>query len=303
MKKTTSLHTYNADMGLNFFEKFFYLFLNWLNNVCPFSNIDKRIDIRNFGGEEWKKHLDKTYESSSVGRRLSDIFWRTLPWEEIQEELGEIHIFDTGCGQGNYGVRLLEASGGRMTSYTGIDAKERPNWKVLSDKYQNLHFIESRSNNILSLIPKETNMFVTQSAIEHFDEDITFFEQIRDFINKTDKPVIQVHNFPAAAILPLYLFHGIRQYTPKNISKITRLFDFDTKFYLYGLGGMAGKRVQWKYFTWPLLLLRRKATFDKDIYKYNADVVSSIKYDVAHPDKSPIFWVLIIHSHPKKKIW
>ncbi len=300
--KSTSVHSYNADRGLGFFQKFLYLFLNWVNNLLPYQNLDKRIIFKSFGDLNWQKEWDKTYQSSSVGRRLSDLFWRALPWDKIREELGEIHIFDTGCGQGNYGSRLLDASGGRVDSYTGVDAKRRPNWDELKKKHPNFTFIESTSSDISALVPSRANLFVTQSAIEHFDEDLFFFEQIKQFINKSKRPVIQVHNFPGAATLPLYLFHGIRQYTPRSISKITKLFD---KAYicLYGLGGNAGKRVQWKFFTWPLLLLRRKATWSNDVAKYNEEVKEAIAHDVEHPSESPIFWALIIQSNFKKKIW
>ena len=300
--KSTSIHNLNADSGLNILEKPTYLFLNWLNNLFPYSNIDQRIEIRNFNDKNWKSELNNTYETSSVGRRLSDIFWRTLPWEKIKEELGGIHVFDTGCGQGNYGTRLLSASGGILSSYTGIDMKRRKNWSELEQKHPNFHFIESNSDDIRSFIPPQANLFVSQSAIEHFDEDLKFFEQIKEYTEKTDKPVIQIHNFPGKAILPLYLFHGIRQYTPRTISKITGLFG-DSKFYLYGLGGNKGKMVQWKYFTWPLLILRGQATWSRDVKKYESEVIRAIEKDMENPSDSPIFWTLIIHSHPKNKIW
>ncbi len=300
--KSTSIHNLNADKGLNFPEKLAYLILNFVNNLFPYWNIDKRIQFKSFGDLNWQREWDKTYQTSSVGRRLSDLFWRALPWEKIKEELGEIHVFDTGCGQGNYGVRISDGSGGRISSYTGVDAKKRTNWAVLKEKYQNFHFIESTSNDIRPLIPEETNFFITQSAIEHFDQDILFFEQIREHVAKSDKPIIQVHIFPARATLPLYLFHGIRQYTPRNVSKITKLFD-QSHIYLYGLGGNMGKKVHWKYFTWPLLILRGQATWSKDVKKYDAEVREAIKSDLAHPSKSPIFWALIIHSNSKKKIW
>lgn len=303
MHKSTSIHSLNADKGLSLILKPFYLLLNYLNNTFPYFNVDRRIDIRSYDSKDWHEHLGKTFEASSVGRRLSDIFWRTLPWEKIQEELGDIHVFDTGCGQGNYSTRLYDASDGRVKSYVGIDAKERPNWEAIHEKHPDFQFVKSTSSDISTLIPKDTNLFVTQSAIEHFDEDLVFFEQIKEFISKTDKPVIQIHNFPGSAILPLYLFHGIRQYTPRTISKITQLFGNKTKFYLYGLGGRAGKLVQWKYFTWPLLILRGEPTFNKDIKKYNSEVVNSIEQDVKSPSKSPIFWVLIAHSNFNKSIW
>jgi len=300
--KSTSIHNLNADKGLNFFEKILYLFLNLVNNLFPYTNVDNRIEIRAYRDPKWKSELKNTYESSSVGRRLSDLFWRTLPWGKIKEELGEIHVFDTGCGQGNYSTRLQSASGGRITSYTGIDAKSRSNWDKLESENPNFKFIESNSSDITNLIPKDTNLFVTQSAIEHFDEDLKFFEQIRDFIDKSDKPIIQIHNFPAKAILPLYLFHGVRQYTPRNISKITKLFE-NSQFYLYGLSGNSGKILQWKYFTWPQLILKKEATWSNDINKYNNEVIQVIEKDMLNSSKSPIFWVLIVHSHPKRNIW
>ncbi len=301
--KSSSIHNYNADTGLGFFQKFFYLFLNFLNNTCPYLNLDKRISIRNFNGGDWKKHWDKTYKNSSVGRKLSDLFWWTLPWDQIISELGEVNVFDTGCGSGGYGVRLFEASGGRVASYVGIDAKPKQNWAELSQKYPNFHLLESKSSDISPLIPKGANLFITQSAIEHFDEDVRFFEQINNHVKNTNKPVIQVHIFPAGASLPLYIFHGIRQYVPRTISKITKLFNNSSSFFLFGLGGKSGKKLQWKYFTWPVLISRKfsKPTFDVDLYE--KELKLAVEHDFNRKNKSPIFWALIIHSNQKQKIW
>ncbi len=298
--KSTSIHNLNADHGLNFWQKPLYLLLNFVNNLFPYSVLDKRISIRAYSTEAWKGELANTFQTSSPGRRLSDLFWRTLPWDKIREELGEIHIFDVGCGHGNYALRL----GTEVASYTGIDAKRRDNWAVLEQKHPHFHFIESSSKNLLSFIPDKANLFITQSAIEHFDEELSFFAQIKEFIDQSDKPVIQVHNFPARAILPLYLFHGIRQYTPRTVSKITRIFkDTSSQMYLYGLGGWASKKIQWQYFTWPLLIMRGKAKWSEDVAKYDKEVQGAIEYDMNHPARSPIFWVLIIHSNSKNKIW
>jgi hypothetical protein len=300
--KSTSIHSLNADTGLSKPNKLAYLFLNWLNNLFPYLHVDPRIVFMKFAELPWRKELEKTYPESSPGRRLSDVFWRALPWGEIKEELGEIHVFDTGCGHGNYSTRLMEASNGRLSSYTGVDAKSRDSWKELESKNPTFRFIHSTSNDILPLIPKDANLFITQSAIEHFEEDMPFYEAIAEFIGKADKPVIQIHNFPGKAILPLYLFHGVRQYTPRNISKITRLFK-GSGIYLYGLGGDACKKVQWKYFTWPLLILRKKARWSEDVAAYDAEVRKAAEYDILNPSGSPLFWVLVIHSHLKNRIW
>jgi len=301
--KSTSIHPYNAERDLGFFQKFLYLFLNWVNNLFPYHNLDKRIVFKSFGDLNWTREWDKTYPNSSVGRKLSDLFWRTMPWREIKKELGEIHIFDTGCGQGNYSTRIQDGSGGLVSSYTGVDAKRRNNWQILEERHQNFHFLESTSNDISHLIPPKTNLFISQSAIEHFDNDLLFFEQIRRYIEKSDRPIIQMHLFPGAAALPLYLFHGVRQYTPRTIAKITKLFDDSSNIYLYGLGGSKGKRVHWRYFTWPVLISRRltKPTFN--VSEYDKRLRLAVEQDMKHPSKSPIFWALVIHSHPRRKIW
>lgn len=294
---STSIHGLNADTGLNPIKKIAYLALNFLNNLFPYAKLDPRIRFEKFapGAAKLEKEWANTYATSSAARKLSDLYWRTLPWEEIKQELGgEIHIFDTGCGHGNYGTRIADAAGG-IGSYTGVDAKRRPNWDELEQKSSNFHFIESRSTNILPLIPPGTNLFITQSAIEHFDGDLTFFEQVREYVTKAGIPVIQIHLFPAAATLPLYLFHGFRQYTPRTISEITRLFSH-ARISLTGLGSRASKWLHWKYFTWPVLIMRKyvKPTFDPA--EYEPKLRQAIEEDIAHPSRSPLFWALMIVS-------
>lgn len=298
--KSTSIHSLNADTGLNWWRKPVYLFLNFLNNLFPYAHVDHRIRFERFAParEKFEREWENTYDTSSAARKTCDLYWRTLPWEKIQEDLGgEIRIFDTGCGHGNYGVRIEEGSGGRIASYTGIDAKRRPNWAELEKKYPHFHFIESRSSDILPLIPQGTNLFITQSAIEHFDEDLVFFEKIREYAGKAAFPVMQIHLFPGGATLPLYLFHGLRQYTPRTVSKITRLFP-EAKLSLTGLGGNASKRLHFRYFTWPVLIARKhvKPTFDAS--EYEPKLRAAVEHDLAHPSRSPLFWALTILTRP-----
>lgn len=291
--KSTSIHSLNADVGLNPFQKIAYLFLNILNNLFPYANVDKRIVFKNFADLEWQKHWDETYPSSSPGRKASDLFWRSLPWHEIEQNVGPLHVFDTGCGSGNYALRL----GAMLVSYVGVDAKRRPTWAELEAKYPNFRFVESRSTNILPLIPPETNVFITQSAIEHFDSDLGFFEQIKEFIDKAKHPVVQIHLFPAAATLPLYLFHGFRQYTPRTISKITRLFPH-ADIALYGLGGSASKKLHFKYFTWPVLITRKYVRPAFAVEEYEPQLRAALEHDFVRPSRSPLFWGLVINDRP-----
>jgi len=294
--KSTSIHSLNADRGLSKLKKIAYLFLNWVNNLFPYSNVDSRIDFKKFSPKNLDNHWDKTYPTSSAARKLSDIFWRSLPWAEFKSELGSLHLFDTGCGHGNYSTRIADGSGWIIDSYTGIDAKRRENWQEIEAKFPNFKFVESRSNDILPLIPPETNVFISQSAIEHFDEDLRFFEQVKEFIDKSNKPAMQIHLFPAGATLPLYLFHGLRQYTPRTISKITKLFRDAKEISLYGLGGKNSFWLHFKYFTWPVLITRKyiKPTFDE--LEYEPKLKEAVKKDLSTNIRSPLFWALIIKS-------
>ncbi len=259
--------------------------------------------IRNFvidiSDEEWSK-LDI---KSSPARKLSDLFWLKLPWALIKSELGQINVLDTGCGAGNYGVRLQSYSKGSMTSYTGLDIARHDNWDSLMNKYQNFRFHALNSAHILEHLPAGTNFFVTQSAVEHFDEDLLYFEQIRDFILRESSNVIQIHLLPASACLQLYLCHGVRQYTPRTISKITRIFNKFSYSVLFGLGGQECNALHREFITRPIYVQKVGDLRDTKTQEYDRRLREAIKADMKKPQKSPSFYALVIHSNWKTKIF
>ncbi len=169
-------------------------------------------------------------------------------------------------------------------------------------KYKNIRFYQLDSTNIIDYIPRTTNLFITQSAIEHFDEDLHFFEQIRDFILMTSNNVIQIHLFPSSAQLKLGLFHGIRQYTLRTISKITRIFNDFSYSVLFGLGGNECNSLHWNFITKPRLArigdLRETKTNE-----YNKRLINAIRNDMNKHQKYPTFYALVIHSNWKEKIF
>ncbi len=110
--------------------------------------------------------------TSSPSQKLSDLFLLSLPWNQVKYELGNIHVLDTGCGSGNLGMRLMEWSHHAISSYTGIDIKEHPDWEVLHNKDSGLSFVSGNVEELLSRIPDKINFILSQSAIEHFDHDI-----------------------------------------------------------------------------------------------------------------------------------
>ncbi|MSO55882.1 MAG: class I SAM-dependent methyltransferase [Acidobacteria bacterium] len=231
------------------------------------------------------------------------MFWLTLPWAAIGDELGVIRVLDAGCGSGGYGPRLLSWADGQIATYTGTDAHRDNAWAALEAGDRRLRFFRSRAENFRSSIPAGTNMFISQSAVEHFDEDLGFFEQIRDYVRATQGPVLQVHLVPSQACLGLYHLHGARQYTPRTLSHITRLFGPDTHALLYRLGGRASNRVHYSFITKPLLILGGTDLRNEQPDEYDRRLFDAISDDMRRPQRSPVFWALAIHSRWNKRVF
>lgn len=301
-KGSTSIHNLNADRGLSSLQKIFYLLFNWINNLLPYTNINDSLLIRDFICKDFKDYWDRLHIKSSPSRKLSDLFWLKLPWVKIKEELGEINVLDTGCGSGNYGYRLKEYSNDNIIRYIGIDIYRNDNWTNLEAKYSNFQFYRINYKDISSYIPEGTNFFISQSAIEHFDEDLFYFKQIKNYILSYKKNVIQVHLFPSGSCLQLYRFHGIRQYTPRTVKKIAELFKGFSYTILFKLGGRECNRLHHKFITMP----RYKGSVDlRDIrmQEYDKRLYFAIERDMKRPQRFPTFYALIIHSNWNRKIF
>lgn len=300
--RSTSIHHLNADKRLNIIQKFFYLILNWANNLFPYSNVDKDIVIRDFVSEDLRAHWSKLRIKSSPSRKLSELFLLELPWNQIRQELNEIHVLDIGCGPGNSGSKLIEFSNNNVASYTGFDIRKHDNWTKLEEMHPNFRFQQRISSNILEYIPEGTNFFITQSSIEHFDEDLCFFDQIREYIQSCRRSVIQVHLFHSSPCLKLFLFHGVRQYTPRTVSKIWKLFKGFSYAQLFRLGGRECNHLHYKYITEPIVL---KGVDLRDLrtQEYDRKLLKTIEQDMKRPQKLPAFYALIIHSNQINKLF
>jgi SAM-dependent methyltransferase len=302
MKHSSSIHSLNADKGLRRPQQALWFLLNWVNNDLFPNATNSSLVIKDFvcdiSDEDWRQLDVKT----TPLRRLCDLFWLKLPWASIQSDLGQINVLDAGCGTGKYGVKLQSYSDHRIASYVGVDITRRDNWDTLAEKHGNLRFYQLDSKNILERIPEESNFFMTQAAIEHFDEDLLFFEQIRDFALRTSRNIIQVHLFPSPACLWLYLLHGVRQYTPRTISKITQIFEEFSYSVLFRLGGKECSSFYWNSITKPML---RKVSDMRETRtrEYDRESLRVIKADMLRPQKSPSFYALVIHSNWRKEIF
>ena len=300
---STSIHRITTDRGLPRISYPFWLFLNLINNSYLPDVSDPALTMSDFkptiSDAEWKQLSPE----SSPSRKWSDLFWMNLPWERIQRELREIHVFDAGCGSGRYGPLLQQYSHGRLASYFGADLFESPNWALLSTAHPNFTFRKLDSVSILNEIPRQCNFIISQSAIEHFQDDLIFMRQLEEFVACANRPVIQIHLFPSSACLRLYLMHGVRQYTPSTVSKLIQPFKSFSRCHLYKLGGQASNDVFWRYYTKPIAFLRIGDQRLKDVEKYNADVRYAMESDLRGPLSNPSFYALIIHSNFSENIF
>jgi hypothetical protein len=294
--KSTSVHSLNADKRLTRTQRYLWLAANRLNNSFLPNAAGHGLAIIDFAADVAEDYWSRTAIKSSPSRKLSDLFWLQIPWEAIEAELGTISVFDTGCGSGGHGERLRAYSGDRVSSYTGVDVVEHRDWATHETRHAGFHFRKMSSSEAALSIPNDTTLIISQSAIEHFEADLTYFEDIRDHISRTARPVLQIHLFPSAACLPLYAYHGVRQYTPRTVARIARVFGDQSHAVLYRLGGDACNRVHWEWIALPTLHaggtdLRETHTFDYDVTLRRA-----IGADNGVPCHNASFYALVIQS-------
>jgi SAM-dependent methyltransferase len=300
---STSIGWLNGDLPLSPIQKITYFALNWLNNAIPNIYNFHTPTISDFRCRNLKDRWKSLDVKSSPSRKLSDLFWLELPWEAIHRELGSIHVLDVGCGAGGYGTKLLKWSGNKISNYTGFDLKENKNWRHLEADFQSLKFQQLPIQNIAGRIPTETNFIMSQSAIEHFPEDLSFFRMLSRYVMEHRQPILQVHLFPSSSCLANYRMHGIRQYTPRTVAKITALYKDFSCSVLFRLGGEKCNKLHRDFITTPLFKLKCGDWRNSKTTEYDRLSFAAIEQDMQFRQKNPSFYALAIHSHWKKKIF
>lgn len=291
----TSIHSLNADHYLPPLQRGLYLVANAVNNLVPQYDVAENLHVRRFVPRVIDEVWGTLPLTSSPSRRLSDLFWINIRYDAVYQALGgAINVLDVGCGSGRYGEELVRLSGNRIAHYKGIDAEARSNWNVLRQRYPFFEFQKGDAHRVAPLIPPGTNFIMSQSCIEHLDQDLTFFRQIAQYIADCGHGVLQVHLFPSRACLPLYLWHGARQYTPHTISHIARLFP-DSYLELYGLGGKHCNRLHWKFITWPRLT-KRVDLRNNNPQEYAQQLRAAFDADVEAISNAPSFYALVVFS-------
>lgn len=230
-------------------------------------------------------------------RFLTDLFLNSIKWDHITNELNTIKILEVGCGRGIYGDLINQILNKKLLYYIGIDPAVKKEWEKFESKFK---FFVDRSENSISYF-KDINLLLTVTALEHFEKDLKFFNDISDHLSKETKPFLQIHIIPAYSCLKTYLGHGLRQYSPKLISKITRLFDGKTKKTLIGLGGSKYNDLTFKYITIPRIfktLDKRKKNFEN----YKKELTYLLNEDNIRNNDRHTAYALILETNFKENI-
>lgn len=189
----------------------------------------------------------------SAGRAYMDAFLQNeLPKLCTQKNL---RVLDIGCGLCH--IRGLLAQGGLRGTYTGVDIVREPHLDTTSVPVFQTTFIEG--DFLSENVSGPFDLIISNTALEHISDD-------RAVILKT-QPLraeggVEVHVVPSHWTLPLYLWHGYRQYSPGRIRKVFS----GTEYVLYRLGGFPSFLLHFLFVTIPERFFGRFSMRNKNIY-------------------------------------
>ena len=106
---------------------------------------------------------------------------------------------------------------------------------------------------------------------------------------------------PASKSLWLYLWHGYRQYSKKNLINIVKKLreNYEISVSVVPLGGNHCFWTHLKNITIPIMInhFKNKKNFNwHDQENIEKKILNSVKKDLNYKGESPLFWALIISS-------
>lgn len=291
-KKSTSLNKICADKKMSFLQHFVWLITCFIDNLFSHSKYFKLQPKKYiFDNNNIDNYFNNNIITETPSRICCDLFWN----ESLKNINKKVNILEVGCGTGKYAKYLLDKFPNKINAYTGIDIKQCSDWDNIILNYTNTEFHIDTYENVDQYLDN-IDIIITQSAIEHFEYDILFFDKILNYINNSDKNISQIHLFPSAPCLHLYFWHGYRQYTPRNLMKIVNLSK-NFEYNLYELGGPLLNSIHFNFVTFQKLFKQKQLRFTDNISYSNklmsAFKISNHKFEIS---KSPSFYALLINK-------
>ena len=241
-QKRSSFNPISGDTNPPPTHKALWYINNIIHNVLP----QPDIGLRPFKAGAPDFPSDYIQADCSPGRVLFNHFILSLPITAIKTALGpNINVLDCGCGTGLY-FNLIDHVFDGVNSYHGFDLMESDLWKNYQP-YSHVKFYTQSAEKISPVDLKERNLIISQSAVEHFAYDLTYFEHIADYLKTTNEPNIQIHLLPAANMWRLYGVHGYRGYNTRALKKILEIYDGLSECEVFSIGGQACNTVHKTY--------------------------------------------------------
>lgn len=184
--------------------------------------------------------LQRTPATASPSRALTEAFlYSSLP---TMLPVAKVRVLEIGCGSGSL-TRIL-AELGYSGQYVGVDIDDR------FDRTQQPEFEKTFVHTDVRRFKPEgkSDLVISVSALEHIPEDIQLTAHLGEYVAPGG---LQLHVVPSAWGLPVYLWHGYRQYTAASIAE---RFD-PRKTVVFAMGGGASFLLHLLFITVGEILL------------------------------------------------
>ena len=178
---------------------------------------------------------------ASPGRVLARAFVQAMLPAPLRNR--EVAILDIGCGSGG-ASRWFEAAGLRGI-YLGIDTDDRFDATPGAALTREFYCTDARD----FTAGRDFDLIFSNSALEHVPDDAPLWSRLRGFLRDGGT---QIHIVPSRAALLAYLWHGFRQYGPRDVAD--RVDPHHTR--VYRLGGPASLALHVGFITVPEVFLR-----------------------------------------------
>ncbi len=207
----------SGDVPLTRANKTRYLLINFLRNLSGLRYPSHTT--------YWHKVFDDTSTSTPMRSYLNAFMKDVLP-RVIHSK--NISVLDIGCGTAY--MRTILAESGYSGTYTGVDIVRESKLKEDTVPAFSMNFVQQGIEDFIS--PASFDLVLSNTSLEHIPDDFGAVIKAHTLVKQRG---VEIHIMPTYWSLPLYLWHGYRQYTPARTHKMFK----GSTYTIYRLGGFA----------------------------------------------------------------